>query len=98
MTTSLVQLLVGGFVLALVQFLAALPWVGALTLDDPRDFVRWSFLRRFVPRALLGVVLAGLLGSLGLCCLSRYGLVGIAGRVSGAARDFERVRDGVVLR
>jgi ABC-type transport system involved in multi-copper enzyme maturation permease subunit len=97
MTTNSVQLLIGGFVLALVQFLAAVPWVAAFTLDDPRDVVRWSFLRRFLPRALVGVVVAGVLGAAGLYYQPQYEFLGNAGRVYGAVLYLQLVLDLVVL-
>jgi len=57
MTTSFADLLIAGILLALVQFVAALPWVWAI---DPRGFRRWT-----KDPAIYGYA-AGVVGGLGL--------------------------------
>ena len=53
-----------GFAVCLIQFLAAIPWLSAIALDPSASLIGLSFLRRSVPKALGGLLLAAIVPAL----------------------------------
>ena len=60
MTLLWVSSYIAGLAVCLIQFLAAIPWVSAVAMDPSTSLTQFSFLRRFVPRAIGGLLLAAI--------------------------------------
>jgi ABC-type transport system involved in multi-copper enzyme maturation permease subunit len=96
MTSSWPILLLAGFVLALVQFLAALPWLTALMSGTVRALGRGPFLRGATTRGLAAVLAGTVLIALGLRYTADRELLTTLGRFYGAVLQVQLLFDLLV--
>ena len=103
MITSLLLAYAAGFVVCLVQFLAGVPWISALAMESPASLFQWSFLRRFLPKAIGGLLLAALVPTVFFQFQKDPELLHTIGRIYGSvlylqvALDFFALVFGLLL-
>src|ERR1700730_12180553 len=82
-----------GFVVCLIQFLAAIPWLSAITLDPSDSLIGLSFLRRSVPKALGGLLLAAIVAAVFFQYQKDPELLHSIGRIYGSVLYLQLVLD-----
>ena len=97
MTTSWPTLAAAGFLLCLVQFLAAVPWLGTVLLGSVRPLTRGPVLRNLLPQALAGLVITSALLAVGLNSVHERESLVVLGRFYGALLNLQFVLDVPVL-
>jgi ABC-type transport system involved in multi-copper enzyme maturation permease subunit len=97
MTAAWPTWIVVGFILCLVQFLAALPWVTVVTLGSFRVLAQRSVLWGVLPRALLGLAVATALVAVGFRNAHNNELLTTLGRFYGVFLCLQLLLDFIVL-
>jgi hypothetical protein len=103
MTTSWFLSYAAGFVICLVQFLAALPWACAIAMDPQVSVFQLTFLRRFVPKALGALLLAAVVPAVFFQFQKEPELLHTIGRIYGSvlylqlSLDFFAIVFGLLL-
>jgi hypothetical protein len=82
-----------GFLVCLVQFLAAIPWLSAIALDPSDSLIGLSFLRRSVPKALGGLLLAAIVPAVFFQYQKDPELLHTIGRIYGSVLYLQLVLD-----
>jgi ABC-type transport system involved in multi-copper enzyme maturation permease subunit len=91
------MLLLGGFVFCLLQFLAAIPWVAALTMQSLRSTPRAILVKSLLPRLLGGLAGATIIAAVGLRFANDAEVLHSLGRFYGAFLHLQLVFDVIVL-
>jgi ABC-type transport system involved in multi-copper enzyme maturation permease subunit len=91
------NLFLDGVILCLIQYLAGVPWVAALSLDHAREFFRWSTLKTLLPLSLAGLAGGAMLVALGLQYEQDTEVLQTAGRFYGALLNLQLILDAFVL-
>jgi hypothetical protein len=93
---DLVTILIFGFLLCLLQFLAALPWVTALVTDSYRGLGGGRFIRAFLLRSLVVLLGAGALAGAGIYYTTDLKFLTTVGRFYGAVLTLQLLFDLIV--
>jgi ABC-type transport system involved in multi-copper enzyme maturation permease subunit len=97
MDTSWPMLLVAGFLLVLIQFLAAVPWLTVVTLGSLRALGRGQVLREALPRALVVLGVGTLVAAVGLGFTPDKETLNTLGRFYGLGLSFQLLLDVLVV-
>jgi hypothetical protein len=82
-----------GFVVCLIQFLAAIPWLSAIALDPSSSLIGLSFLRRSIPKAIGGLLLAAIVPAVFFQFQKDPELLHSIGRIYGSVLYLQLVLD-----
>jgi ABC-type transport system involved in multi-copper enzyme maturation permease subunit len=95
--TDWTSLATESFILCLIQYIAAIPWIAFLTLQSATDAFRAPTLKRFVPLSIAVLVAASALVAAGLNYQQDEELLHTAGRLYGAVLYVQLMLDFFVI-